>query len=183
MKYSTIILSSVVATSMLLSCKKSEDILLPEEEVITTLQLTFTNTTNPLDVKVCTWEDLDGAGGNAPNRIDTIALDATAGYNVSVKLFNASVSPIEDITVDIESHKDEHQFFYTWTPDLFTSITYTDKDSRNLPVGLTFSTHPRMVGTGTFTVSLSHFEDSARKDGTTQSDETDITTTFPVIIR
>src|SRR6056297_867392 len=59
-----------------------------EEELITDMVLTFTNTADQ-SVSTFTFSDPDGPGGNAPS-IDDIVLTDTAVYNVSVQVLDAS---------------------------------------------------------------------------------------------
>lgn len=150
-----------------------------DHDVVTTVVL---KTISETDTVTFTWEDIDGIGGAGPNRIDTIALDANTTYACSIALYNRSVSPSIDLTTEIREHDDEHQFFYTLTPAA-GAITYDDRDANNKPVGLLTNWITIDPATGTLRVDLSHFDDPKDKDGTTPSDETDVSVTFPVVIR
>lgn len=150
-----------------------------DHDVVTTVVLTAMSETDTLTF---TWEDIDGIGGNPPNRIDTVVLRANETYACSLSLYNKSESPVLDMTEEIEEHSDEHQFFYTLTTAA-GAITYDDTDANGKPVGLSTNWVTIDPATGTLRVDLSHFDDPKDKTGTTPSDETDVSVTFPVVIR
>ncbi len=151
-----------------------------EDEVITTVTVSLRDlSTNVVSEYV--WEDLDGVGGNTPNRIDTLRLFSSRTYLGSITIKNASVTPVADLTPDIVAFKDQHQFFFSSTNAVATVLTL-DVDSRGLPIGLLFNVEAGAPGSGAFTVALSHWPTRTAKNGTTPSDETDISVTFPVIV-
>ncbi len=146
--------------------------------------LTLINTATPGDTVRATWADPDGVGSQPPSRIDTLRLAAGASYAGSLALFN-DLKGIE-VTPYIRDEGNQHQFFYT--PDTAAAgrltIVTTDKDTKGLPIGLTFTAS---VGAGEaldgrLNVVLSHFDD-APKDGVKRSPESDIDVDFPVTIR
>ena len=154
-----------------------------DHDVITTIELTLTPSDTAQPTQRIVWEDLDGPGGANPTRIDTIVLRPGATYKGSIALSNRSVSPVEDLTPTIEAERDNHQFFYVLSSGL-GALTITDKDSRQLPVGLSFSLDQSGTATsGTLAVQLSHFGNASSKNGTTPSDETDLSVVFPVVVR
>ncbi len=154
-----------------------------DHDVVTTLELVLSASDTTIGDQVFTWEDLDGPGGANPNRIDTVVLRPGMTYTGRLRVANRSVSPARDITATIESERDYHQFFYQLSAGLGT-LTITDKDSRQLPVGLTFTvTQEGAASSGTLAVQLSHFDNATSKNGTTPSDETDISVVFPVVVR
>jgi hypothetical protein len=59
-------------------------------------------------------------------------------YNAVVSVLDETKSPVDDITKEIKEEAEAHQFFYTLSSNLSgrVSITRTDKDLNNLPVGL-----------------------------------------------
>lgn len=134
------------------------------------------------DTLTYVWEDADGAGGNNPNRIDTIFLDSAATYLGALRLLNTTVTPTEDLTADVRSDMDEHQFFFT-ASDSLVRVSIQDLDERGLPVGLVTSIVPARRGTGSLMIELSHFDDASQKTGTNRSDETDVSITFPIVVR
>lgn len=156
-----------------------------DEDVVTTVTVVLKPMDNPMDSIVVVWEDIDGVGGAAPNRIDTLRLSPGATYSCRAILENRSATPTVDVTKAVASEKDNHQFFYSISNDLGI-VTVTDTDSRGLPVGLTFtlkatSATPAVVGK--FSLSLSHFDNSANKNGSTPSDETDVAIELPTLVK
>lgn len=131
-KISLLLVSAAVL--VLNSCKKDEPdapIIPNEEEVITTLILTLENPNG--ETVEFTWTDMDGEGDDLPV-IDAPNLEAGVTYNVTAQLLNELEEPVEDITIEIEEEKDEHQFFYTASEDL--TVTYADQDYQGLSYGL-----------------------------------------------
>lgn len=151
-----------------------------EHDVVTTVTFVLVGDHN--DTTRFVWEDADGPGGNNPNRIDTIRLKPGVVYSGTVQLMNVAVNPHEDLTADVAAHKEQHQFFYTITPKDLAGVTNLDKDSNGLNVGLSYTLTTHTQGTGVFQVSLSHFDNSATKDGVTPSDETDVFITMPLVV-
>lgn len=163
------------------SCEKSTDHDHDEEhDVVGKIVFTFTNSTNASDKKVFTWSDMDGVGGANPT-IDTMKLAAESSYNVSVVVTSTANT---DITSEIVELKDEHQFFYEPSASLNSNlvITILDKDSKNLPVGLSATALTKNTSSGSLNVVLSHY-DGVVKTGTAKSPESDVDVTFPVLIQ
>lgn len=153
-----------------------------EEANMVVLQLI--NSANPSDTITATFLDKDDAGGNPPT-IDTLRLTSNASYSGAVRLFHQHGSIATELTADIEREKDKHQFFFTAKDGAAgrVFITPTDKDSKNLPVGLKFTV---VVGSGTPTtgklnVVLGDFDEVA-KDGINHSPESDVDVEFPVVV-
>lgn len=134
-------------------CKKKE---LPddEEELITTIKMNFKNKANNA-VTTFTARDLDGEGGNPPV-IDAISLLANAEYELTLEFLNESVNPPEDITEEIEEEADDHLVIFKKSGSLNLNVTITDRDSKNLPVGLKSNVTSGAASNGTFTVILKH---------------------------
>ena len=153
-----------------------------EEELITTINLILIEVGNAANQLSAQWKDLDGEGGNAPE-ISGVTLEAGKSYDGAIELLNELEN--EDITEEVEEEADEHQFFYT--PDAAISsrvtVTITDTDGNNLPVGLQFTVavSAGAAATGALNVVLSHYDD-APKDGSTRSDESDIDIDIPITI-
>lgn len=183
MRRTTLALATFASIALIAGC--SEDSNGPddhgEQEVINRIEfetLEVNSTTRTTFV----WEDADGPGGNNPNRIDTIKLDSAVSYTGTIRMYNTTVNPVIDVTQEIKERLDEHQFFFTVTGGVLT-ISPGDIDSRGLPVGLTNVIAPARKGAGELTIELSHYDDPADKDGSTRSDETDVSVTFPVLVR
>lgn len=155
-----------------------------DHDIVTTVTMVLKPVGSLIDSLVVVWEDIDGPGGSGPNRIDTLVLQAGVSYVGSLLLENRSVLPVVNITNEINAEKDHHQFFFT-VSDALGAVSVIDMDSRSLPVGLSFqlsATNSPTVALGSLRVQLSHWENSAEKDGTTPSAETDVSVTFPLSV-
>ncbi|MBU3699702.1 MAG: type 1 periplasmic binding fold superfamily protein [Candidatus Kapabacteria bacterium] len=180
------LLIALSLTFVLTSCDHLDD---PHDhdhdhEAVTTvtLELIEQGTTDTTRV---TWEDLDGIGGNNPNRIDTLALKSGKTYLGTVRFENRAKSPAENITEEVLEDANEHQVFFAVTNQLGV-VTVLDKDGRGLPLGLVYSiatTDTQAAEPGTLTLSLYHYESESSKNGTDPADETDVEVTFPLIVR
>mgnify|MGYP001466780693 CR=1 FL=1 len=158
-----------------------------EQELITTVTLSLTEN-GTSNVVSATFKDLDGDGGTAPT-IGMLTLNAGSTYTGKVELLDESKNPAEDITEEVKEEAEAHQFFYTpqGALDGRLTVTVTDKDSNNLPVGLEFTVAVSAGGavtgsaTNSLNVVLSHF-DNTPKNGADRSDESDIDINIPVTI-
>lgn len=156
-----------------------------DHDVITTVTFTLRPTNVLGETLVYVWEDIDGVGGNNPNRIDTMKLSAGVLYACTVKLENRSVNPIIDLTSSIQEEKDAHQLLYTISEQQ-GAVIVLDRDSRDLPVGLLFnlqSTSEPAPGPGTFTMSLYHYDKATDKVAGVPGSETDVSIEMPALRR
>jgi hypothetical protein len=169
----TLILLLTLAT--LAACKKDDD---TEQELITTIQLHVTGP-NGFDQRF-EWEDLDGDGGNNPV-IDTIVLPANADYSCKVYVLNRSVTPEEDITVEIREENLDHLLLYNVIlADLLVSSQ--DNDDAGLPLRLLTDWTTGNASIGTLRIRLLHEADKSAADPAATG-ETDFDVTFPVVIQ
>jgi hypothetical protein len=142
-----------------------------EEELITTVTLTFSPTGGGADV-VASFSDPDGDGGEAPT-IDSILLAPATNYSLSIQFLNELASPVEDITTEIEAEAEEHQIFITGSAvdgpasdpaSPVVTHAYADLESDygsnavgdDLPVGLVNDIMATTTGDGELTVTLRH---------------------------
>ncbi|HEX8378523.1 MAG TPA: hypothetical protein VF602_11955, partial [Pedobacter sp.] len=132
---------SLLAVAIILSvssCKKNDGELpeVDENELITTVRLKFSNKANASDVKLVTWKDLDGQGGNNPV-IDEIILAPNSAYKLEIDaILNETQAPVGNIKEEVAKEADDHLFVFKPAPANILTVTATDKDSKNLPVGL-----------------------------------------------
>ena len=165
------------------SCKK-KDVELPEveeNELITTVRLKFTNKSNPNNVQVFTWTDLDGQGGTNPV-IDEIVLAPNSEYNLEIDaILNEAEKPVGDIKEEVAEEADDHLFVFKPAPANIMTVTITDKDSKNLPVGLMSDAVTKDAGSGTLQVILRH--QPGNKNGTETPGSTDLDATFNVKVQ
>jgi len=172
----------LASSALFLSCEDEvNDPLIPnEEEVITTLTYTLTGAGS---VHTFTFQDLDGAGGNAPMiTVDTIT--SGVSYNGSLSLLNETESPAGNITAEIFAEAEEHQFFFQ-SSDLALSVSYSDTDANQQPLGLLSELSASDPGDYSLTITLRHEPDksaSGVSDGdiTNAGGETDIEVIFQI---
>jgi hypothetical protein len=180
----------LVATMLLSGCDKDDPEPVNEEELVTTVALSFQrldDNGNPTgDAQVFRWKDMDGDGPNAPV-IDQISLAANAKYLLTLQFLNESENPVEDVTEEIEAEKDDHQLFFQPAPASLMTIIYADTDNNGTPVGLRNAVSTTAAGSGTLKVTLIH-EPVKTAPGVAAGNianaggETDIEVEFPVTI-
>ncbi len=175
------LMAAMVAAISITGCKKDELPEVDEEELITTLRIKFVNKAISSDVRTFTYKDLDGPGGTAPS-IDEIKLAANSRYTMTVDaVLNESTTPAENIKTEIEAEANDHLFVYKPTTGLNLTITVTDKDTKNLPIGLAGNANTGAASTGKVQVLLRH--QPGTKNGTETPGSTDIDATFNVVIQ
>lgn len=189
LKSTRIFFSVIVISSVFYSCKDkdkdpSDPAPINPQELITTVKLTLTDASDSNNTFTVQWKDADGPGALAPV-IDTLLLDTSKTYNAVVSVLDETKSPVDDITKEIKEEAEAHQFFYTLSSNLSgrVSITRTDKDLNNLPLGLDLqlSTTAGTSVQGTLNVVLSHYDGVPKT--ASPSAESDIDITFPVRLK
>ena len=166
----------------LTGCAKEEPIIPNEEELITTVKITFTPSQGG-DARVFQYQDLDGEGGNAPT-VTAEALQANTAYNMSVEFQNESTDPVDNITEEVQEEGVDHQLFYSFTGGIGT-LVYADQDDNGNPIGLQNTFTTGNASTGNMTLTLKHQPDknaAGVKNGdiTNAGGETDVEVTFYV---
>jgi hypothetical protein len=170
---------SILTAVTFSACNNKED----EGELITTVKLSLSVTGGtPM---VHTWQDLDGAGGNAPLLPDTIKLgQITPGgdaYVGTLEFWNEQNGNKEDITLEVKNEAHDHFVCYDISslslPPAGLSISATDKDKNNLPIGLSTEWKPMGKDFGVVVVRLKH--QPGTKNGTCAVGDTDVEVTFP----
>jgi hypothetical protein len=147
-------LVALLTASVFTACKKDKGES-NEEEVITTLQLTFTPQGGgaPLVYK---FEDADGPGGAAPV-IDQIVLAPSKSYNVALQLFNKTANPVEDITEEVEEESDAHRFYFAPAAGSNITVSNLDKDGNGIDLGLNSVWTTGAAATGSIKITLRHY--------------------------
>jgi hypothetical protein len=182
--YKKFLVTASCVTFLALNACKSDTVTPPSNnsELLTTVRLTYKNTANVSDIVVATFKDLDGAGGAAPT-IDNLNLKANTNYTVTLEVLDESKNPAENKTAEILAEGVEHQFFYVANPSNLLTVTYADKDAKNLPVGVATLQATKTAGTGTLKVTLKHQPNLKSATSTISTGETDIEVTFNVKVQ
>ena len=143
------------AVLTMMSCKKDAEKPNDESEHEAVNSVTFTFSDNSGTTRVFKLEDPDGDGGNPPTRIDNITLQANKTYTMQVTLQNISGGTTKDITSSVQSQSKNHEFFFL-PSSVAVTITKTDKDANNYPIGLASSWTTTATGNGTVRIKLMH---------------------------
>ena len=171
-----------------------EDEAAPEEEneveVFTDVKLVFTPTGGGAAVEAAA-QDPDGAGVQELQVLGAINLAANTSYTLTMVIENCLESPCELMNEEIEEEDDEHQFFFAFTNDAFTSpagngnidsasdpINYNDSDGNGNSLGLNTSWTTGSASSGTFTVQLQHQPDVKTATSGSTDGDTDFALTF-----
>ncbi|HWB43105.1 MAG TPA: hypothetical protein VG500_17705 [Gemmatimonadales bacterium] len=155
-----------------------------EQEVITEVSLTLTPQGGGT-AQTATITDPDGIGAQNPEPQEgTLVLTPGTSYDGTVTFTDATKTPPEDITAEVEEEGDAHRVFYTVDAAHAATVTVTDldTDANNAPLGLSYTVNAAagaVSGTdGTIRVVLSHYDDTPKGDGSTPSLESDVDQTF-----
>jgi len=192
MKSTFKILSLVAVLAFLVGCSddnpQKEDI----PELITKAVLTFTpaSGSSAAVVKV-TATDPDGQGSQSIKIDGPINLNKGVTYTLSIEMYNElakTTDPEYNISNEVKEEGVEHQFYFSWTGNVFSSPTgdgnidnrndalnYKDKDENNLPIGLTTEwTAASSASSGEFRVVLKHQPELKSATSTFADGETDL---------
>ncbi|MBC8043478.1 MAG: hypothetical protein IAF08_08535 [Rhizobacter sp.] len=184
-----LILFAVLTAVAIQGCRTADDPVGPDpgpgdNETVTTVRLTLTNSANPADIRVATWQDVNVDG--TPDSATTLTLQQGQTYTGTIKLLDKTRTPEVDQTAEVEEESDAHQFFYDVTGAAQPRITFTKTDADGnappLPVGIAYSVTVTAgaAETGSLRVRLCHY-DGVPKTAAPITD-TDIDITLPVSI-
>ena len=193
------ILFSVIT---IIGCSNDDDVAPEEEnevEVFTDVTLVFTNTADVNDVVTASAQDPDGTGIQELQILDAITLAADTEYKLTYEILNAlDPADIEDIGSEILEEDNEHQFFFSFTENVFANptgngnidaaadpINYNDADENGNPVGLssTWTTSSTASSGASFTVRLQHQPDVKTATSGSNDGDTDFALTFALNIK
>lgn len=142
---------------LLTSCKKDDhDHDHDDEEVITTMRLTFTpvGSTNAVTFQ---YDDPDGPGGANPTQ-DQITLAPNTVYNVSLQLLNKTKNPVADVTTEVQAEGQAHRFYYQVANGSNITVSDLNTDAAGLPLGITSRwTTTTATNSGNVRVILRHY--------------------------
>jgi len=153
-KLMTVVLGILLSSTLITSCKKDA----PEEndeEVITTMKLTFVPVGGGTTLTY-QFKDADGPGGAAATQ-NEIVLAPSKSYNVNVQLLNETVTPAEDITLEVEDEADAHRFYYEPAVGSNITVSNLNNDGNGVPLGTTSTWATGAAATGKVKVTLRHY--------------------------
>lgn len=155
-----------------------------ESEIISRVTLTLTPSNGGAALTTYI-DDADGKGPQAPSaQVAIPALARGVTYTGTVKFENRLKTPAEDITTEVQAEANEHRVFYTVTGSGVT-VTTTDVDGQNRPLGLRFTKAVAATGAtaGTTRVVLCHYDSTPKQAAATScTGETDVDLTFAYTI-
>jgi len=186
----------------IIGCSNDDDVAPEEEnevEVFTDVTLVFTNTADVNDVVRASAQDPDGTGIQELQILDAITLASDTEYTLTYEILNAlDPADIEDIGSEILEEDNEHQFFFSFTENVFANptgngnidaaadpINYNDADENGNPVGLssTWTTSSTASSGASFTVRLQHQPDVKTASSGSNDGDTDFALTFALNIQ
>ena len=148
-----------------------------EQELITTVRLTFTI---PGQSLVFNAKDTDGDGG-LPPVIDAISLNANTTYGLKVEFLDESKSPSVDFTSEVREEGADHLVCFVASGSAPTPSDL-DKDANGKTLGLSSTVKTGTAGSGTLKVTLKHLADKSKANACSTG-ETDAEVTFNVTLK
>ena len=172
---------ALLFTLTIFSCSEDNDSpeIINEEEIITSVVVNLQSGSETLRLSSV---DLDGDGPNAPVLTVEGVLNANATYNGSIRFLNESVSPVEDITEEVQEEAEEHQVFYSFTSPI-SGITATDSDPNGNPLGLVFTLTTGDAGSASIGFTLRHEPAKPNNGLSDAGGETDVAVNFTVAVQ
>ena len=174
--------------ALLASCTSDDNtpVAIIAEELITDVNVVFTNSTDATDVVTLTANSADGVV--EPTLTTSGVFTANATYNTTVTIRDNVNN--ENILDEIIAEKDEHFFTYsTVATDLFTNMVRADNDEVRTDgelLGLNTVWTAGAAGTGTLTLQLIHEPTTVNDDngfGSASGGEFDINNTWDITIQ
>lgn len=153
-----------------------------DTEEITTVTLTL-EPGGKGQLASASFKDLDGAGGTAPVKTQLV-LKANTTYTGDLSLLNENENPPVKIHDEVKAEANDHQVFYTPSIASLLTVTVTDKDSQNRPLGLATTIVTGAAGTGKLKIVLKHQKGTkSAAPGDATKGETDVEVEFDVIVQ
>ncbi len=182
----------------LVSCSNEDPVKQNVPEFISSVKLIFTPVGGGTAVTASA-TDPDGTGAGSIVVSGPINLTKNITYTLTFEILNnlaAVTDPAYNVTAAIEEESNEHQFFFSWSNNVFSNPTgngnidnksdplnYNDEDVNGLSVGLSTSwTSLDIASTGTFRILLKHQPDLKSVSSTSSDGESDIDLTFDLTV-
>ena len=150
-----ILLGLLITGSIFSSCQKANMAEPNEEELITTMKLTFIPVGGGATL-IFQFDDPDGPGGIAATT-DEILLSPSTEYHVSLQLLNKTSNPVDDITAEVEGEAGAHRFYYEPSAGSNLVISGFDTDPGGLPLGINSIWTTGAQSTGNILITLRHY--------------------------
>src|SRR5689334_4791320 len=83
-----------------------------ENELITTVVMEFEDSISS-GKSFSIFRDIDGIGGNAPSRFDSIKLGANRTYNCRIYLLDESKNPVDSVSNEVQEEANDHLIVFT----------------------------------------------------------------------
>lgn len=126
-----------------------------DEEVITTLVLTFTPQSGGAATSF-SFDDPDGPGGIDPT-ISQINLSPNTSYNVSLTVFNKTLNPVKDLTPEILAEGDAHRFYYEPSSGSNITVSGLNNDDDGIALGTSSVWTTGNAANGSIKITLRHY--------------------------
>ncbi|MGI9192458.1 MAG: hypothetical protein ACR2IL_10075 [Chitinophagaceae bacterium] len=146
-----------------------------EEEMISSVVMHLVDSSGVEADRTVIYRDLDGAGGAAPERFDSIRLSQNKTYWVNLYFLDETKMPADTISNEVKAEADEHLICFTPT-GLSLPILILDKDANNLPLGLSTKWQTGSAGMGSLRLQLRH--QPGNKNGSCEPGSSDIDLNF-----
>lgn len=185
-KMTNVMLAGILLVGLIAGCKKDNDQVpvpqpvINEQEVITTMMLSFVDSANTSNIRYATFRDPDGDGGASYDIFDTIILQPNKTWYTSITLLNETVSPADTISNEVLEEANDHLFCFS-PSGTSAIVTITDLDGNSLPIGLQSKWKTTSTGVGTMQIELKH--QAGVKNGSCSPGETDININFQVKVQ
>lgn len=168
----------------LFACKKDDVIEDNENELITTVELSFTKQGSNTPV-VYTWKDTDGPGGSNPV-IEPIMLEAASAYTLSIRFLDESKNPAENITEEVNAESAVHRIYIIGDASSGLAITDLNNDRNGLPLGLSAIVTTTNPATGSLRIVLRHYGEGGKEAAdpvTSPKASSDADVSFPLTVQ
>ncbi|MDA8871684.1 hypothetical protein N9H89_03355 [Flavobacteriaceae bacterium] len=171
-------IASILILTTVFSCTKTDPELVDEQELITSVILTFTSDGE---------EDQQVRWTTQLNENPTITLNSNSEYEVAVSFLDESdLTDVEDITTEVKMEADEHQVFFEFSgvPIEFGQAVSDVLDTNQNPLYINSLWSTSSPGSGAVRVYLIHEpiqKNSSDRNGF--GGETDVEVDFSILVK
>ena len=159
---------------ILMSCKK-DHVHAHDHETITVFKYILTAPDG--SQSSFTYEDYDGEGGNA-GRKTVSTLKANTNYTGRIEVYTGDSGKLTQITDEIKSEGVDHEFFYQFNTTGAPTVSKTDVDVKNNPLGINTTFKTANTGVFPLTIILRHKPTKPNTSLQTAGGDTDVEVVF-----